>query len=76
VSRPGNTYHAVEGYIRRETEKALQIEMVQIDGAEVEQKSEWFPISQLNSITRQGKGSQELDKIEASAWILQAKGLA
>jgi hypothetical protein len=36
--------------------------------------SEWFPVSQLNSITR-SKGASEQDAIMASDWILKAKEL-
>lgn len=71
------TYHAVTGYIHRDTDKAIHFEVVEIDGMPVEEvKKEWFPLSQVSKITRQAKGSQEMDKIEVSAWILGAKGLA
>lgn len=68
-------YHAVEGYIHRDTDKAIHLEVVTIDGIPVEEsKKEWFPISQCQSITRQPKGSQEMDRAEVSAWILSTKG--
>ena len=79
MSRTADAFHSVEGYILSETEKAIRIEIHKIDGMAVlpeEQKKEWFPLSQSKSITRQGKGSQELDKIEVSNWILRTKGLA
>jgi hypothetical protein len=69
------TYHALSGYIHRDTDKAIHFEVIEIDGVPVEEsKKEWFPLSQCSKITRQAKGSQEMDKIEVSAWILSTKG--
>lgn len=70
-------YHSLSGYIKRDTDKAIHFEVVEIDGVPVEEsQKEWFPLSQVDKIIRQAKGSHEMDKIEVSAWILGAKGLA
>lgn len=73
-----NTYHSVEGYISRETDKAILIDVHKIAGEELydgheNRKKHWFPISQVAKITRQPKGSLELDCLMASEWILRQK---
>ena len=79
MNRPAGQIHQLEGYISGETEKAILVEVCKLDGMEVvpeEKKKEWFPLSQVTSITRQPKGSQELESLVVSNWILRAKGLA
>ena len=79
MPRNASAYHPVRGYILRETDKAVQMEVHEISGISAadedgENKSEWFPVSQLKSITR-SRGASEQDEIMASDWILKAKDL-
>ena len=79
MSRPATTYHSVKGFIKRDTDKALLMEVttvgtVELDAEDV--KSHWFPVSQISKIFRQPKNSQEPDEIHVAQWILASKGLA
>lgn len=72
-------YHSVKGYIIRETDKAVRMEIHEIGGIATTDEdgnnpSEWFPVSQLDSITRV-KEPGEMDQVMASDWILKAKEL-
>lgn len=79
MSRPGTTYQSVKGYIKRDTDAALLMEVTEVSGVELDQedvKSHWFPVSQIEKIFRQPKNSQEKDEILVASWILSKKGLA
>ena len=70
--------HAVRGYIRGETEKAILIALNKINEDEVTEddaRTTWFPLSQVISITRAAPGSSELDVLVVKEWILKQKDL-
>lgn len=74
-----NTYHSIKGYIKRETDKALLMEVTTVGTVELDTedvKSHWFPISQISKIFRQPPNSHDLDEIHVAQWILASKGLA
>jgi hypothetical protein len=57
AQRAGDAYHTLHGYIGRETEKAILFEVCAIDDHSIvdsftsKQRTQWFPLSQLKSIT-------------------------
>jgi hypothetical protein len=78
TSTPRNDSHVIGGYITGETDKAICIDVLQINGVEAEpeqQKKEWFPLSQVSSIYKNKAPGGELDTITASAWICKKKEL-
>lgn len=76
MTRPGEVTHTLQGYHLGETGKALRFQVLQINGDPLEDgesKTEWFPLSQVRSITRAAQGSGEMDNIKVTEWILTAK---
>ena len=63
------------GKLIRETEKALLIRVVEIEGEELPvPKEEWFPKTQVTD-QRLSDDPEELDKFEAKRWIMEGKKL-
>lgn len=78
TSTPSKNSHVIGGYITGQTGKAVCIELMQIDGQEVEpeqQKKHWFPLSQVSSVYTNRSPGGELDTITVSHWICQQKEL-
>lgn len=76
MTHPGEVTHTLQGYHLGETGKALRFQVFQINGEtfnDGEAKTEWFPLSQVRSITRAAQGSGEMDNIKVTEWILTAK---
>lgn len=79
--RPGDQLHTVSGYIMRQTEKAILIEIFQVDGSDIpEPESErdrqhWFPLSQVSTIHQGKVADNEYDYIRAKEWICKQKDL-
>lgn len=73
------TYVTLMGEIIRETEKALlmKVHLVTdpVSGAEVgdpEHGSHWFPLSQIESISRASPSNQsDLDSISVAEWLVR-----
>lgn len=61
----------IECHIVRETEKAILVELP--TAATQWKKTEWFPLSQVESIHRSEEG--EGDYIVVKKWIAEKKGL-
>jgi len=80
--RPDEKYVTFQGYIHRETEKAVLFECVMENGVFInnpgeEGKKEWFPLSQTKSITRPAPSETaagEYDNITVTQWIARTKG--
>lgn len=83
MPRAGDAIHTLQGYIHRESEKAILFEVWQVDGKEIDlaesQRKMWFPLSQVKSITHaapaNGDSAMEYDNIQCKEWILSKKGL-
>ena len=81
MSTQADIYHRLSGRIFHETEKAIYFKASEVDNVEVEApKKEWFPLSQVKSITRAAEPGpedepMEPDMIEVKAWIVKSKGL-
>lgn len=84
--RPGDRFHTLQGFIHRETERAILFEPHQLNGSplEVDPKParHWFPISQCRSITRAAPvppdddtGEIEYDNLTVKEWLLKEKGI-
>jgi hypothetical protein len=78
TSTPEN-FITLSGTIGAETEKAILFTVHGVDSEEVEPKKEWFPLSQVKSITRaavtEAIEEQEEDVIVVKEWICKQKGL-
>lgn len=77
-----NVYRQLHGEIMGESEKAIKLEFCiagkdQDSGlAEPTYKTEWFPISQIQSIHRLSKPDNDLcDILMVSEWVLKQKGI-
>lgn len=83
ANRKQDVHHTLQGYIHRETEKAILFEIIQLNGSPLgapgtEGKKEWFPLSQTKSITRPAPSETshgEYDNITITHWIAKQKGL-
>lgn len=64
------TYSFLDGYINRETEKAIHFYVAQA-GHILDGETFWFPISQIKSIFR-AEGPKP-DRIEVADWLIEAK---
>ena len=81
--RAGDAIHTLQGYVQRETEKAVLFEVWQVAGMEIDlelkARTMWFPLSQVKSITHaapaNGDSALEYDNIQIKEWILGQKGL-
>ena len=72
-------YYKLNGIIMAETAAAIKFRIKGIEGklwAEDNFQTEWFPLSQVKSITRSQNNSPDLDSIEVKDWILKTKGFA
>lgn len=84
-TRPGDALHTVQGYIMRQTEKAILIEVWQVNGKDIPcpdqipNRNMWFPLSQVSTIHTAPPGNadaaMEYDYIRAKEWILKQKDL-
>lgn len=76
MSNSNSRIYRLSGYKKRETEKAILFEVVEIDDIPTNKDSSmWFPISQISSALYNPPNSQDLDWIEVPEWIVEAKGL-
>jgi hypothetical protein len=80
--RPGDKLHTIHGYIVRETDKAVLIEVMQVDNSKLDDKdvpggsrNMWFPLSQVSTIHRSNDAGGEYDYIRAKEWICKQKDL-
>ncbi len=84
-TRPGDNIHTVHGYIQRQTDKAILIEVWQVNEREVPvpegqpNRNTWFPLSQVTTIHTSPGGNadsaMEYDYIRVKEWILKQKDL-
>ncbi len=84
MTRPEEPIHKISGKHLGESAKAVRFEIHQINGRDTTftdnfgdpiRKTEWFPFSQVKSISTQAPSSDELDEIQVKEWILKQKGL-
>lgn len=78
TSTPKKNSHVIGGYITGSTDKAICIDVLQLNGSDVEpeqKKKHWFPLSQVSSIYRNRAPGGELDTITATDWICKQKEL-
>ncbi len=65
------------GTYLRDTEKACQFHITEIDEVPVDddiETNQWFPFSQVERI-HHGASPEGRDKMEVTRWILEQKGL-
>ena len=81
-ARAGDRLHTIHGYIIRETDKAILIEVQQVNDTRLEDKevpggnrNMWFPLSQVSIISRAKDDSTNYDYIRAKEWICKQKDL-
>ena len=81
-TRPGDRLHTIHGYIQRETDRAILIEVMQVNttalaDAEVPNgnRNMWFPLSQVSTISRASGPDGGYDYIRAKEWICKQKEL-
>lgn len=80
-TRPGDKLHTIHGYIVRETDKAILIQVYQVDGKDIEtpddefKRNMWFPLSQVSTIYRDNGADGGYDYIRAKEWICKQKDL-
>ena len=81
-TRPGDKLHTIHGYIIRETERAILIEVMQVNDSQLADKevpngnrNMWFPLSQVSTIHRSDNAGGEYDYIRAKEWICKQKDL-
>lgn len=80
--KPGDRLHTVHGYIIHETEKAILIEVQQVNetalaDAEVPggSRNMWFPLSQVSTIHRNIGTDGNYGYIRVKEWICKQKDL-
>ena len=80
--RAGDRLHTIHGYIIRETEKAILIEVQQVNETRLEDKevpngnrNMWFPLSQVSTIHRDNGTDGSYDYIRVKEWICKQKDL-
>lgn len=82
--RPGDRFHTLQGFIHRETERAILFEPHQLNGSPLavdpKPARHWFPLSQCKSITRAAPadtdtGEVEYDNLTVKEWLLKDKGI-
>jgi len=80
----GDQFYPVEGIAVRETEKAILFEVYLVNGCDPEptNRKQWFPLSQVKSITYNHVNSPEdpdaelqYDKMMVKQWLLKNKDL-
>lgn len=83
--KSSDVYYKINGTILTETEKAVRFKIKGISDkiwAEHNFITEWFPLSQVKSLTRVNLDStsdlnnSEMDSMEVRDWILRSKGLS
>lgn len=81
-ARAGDRLHTIHGYIIRETDKAILIEVQQVNETRLEDKevpggdrNMWFPLSLVSTIHRSKNSGNDYDYIRAKEWICKQKGL-
>lgn len=80
-TKPAYRLHTVHGYIIRETEKAILIQVYQVDGKDTETPDDerkrdiWFPLSQVSTIHRDNGTDGSYDYIRVKEWLCKQKGL-
>lgn len=66
---------SIGGKFIRETEKALFIRVVEVEGEELPSpREEWFPKTQITD-QRLSDDPEKLDKFDAKRWIMEGKNL-
>jgi hypothetical protein len=78
----GDKLHTIHGYIIRETERAVLIEVMQVNDSALADadvpggsRNMWFPLSQVSTIHRSDSAGGEYDYIRAKEWICEQKDL-
>ena len=81
-TRPGDKLHTIHGYIIRETERAILIEVMQVNDSALADadvpggnRNMWFPLSQVSTIYRDNGADGGYDYIRAKEWICKQKDL-
>lgn len=81
-TKPGDRLYTIHGYIIRETDKAILIEVQQVNDTRLEDKevpggnrNMWFPLSQVSTIHRAKNSGNDYDYIRAKEWICKQKDL-
>ncbi len=81
-TRPGDKLHTIHGYIIRETDKAILIEVMQVNDSALADadvpggsRNMWFPLSQVSTIHWSDGPGGEYDYIRAKEWICKQKDL-
>ena len=67
---------AVTGQYLRETDKAVQFKVEEVNGLSLDEpKTFWFPLSQIKSLTHAAPDSLAADTVKVAEWILKNKEL-
>jgi hypothetical protein len=74
MSRAEEPNVTITGYHLGETERAVKFSIHAVAGEEIDPDVQWFPLSQIKSITRATQGSQR-DTLVVKQWIARQKGL-
>ena len=81
-TRPGDKLHTIHGYVVRETDRAILIEVMQVNvtpltDADVPggNRNMWFPLSQVSTIYRDNGDDGGYDYIRAKEWVCKQKDL-
>ena len=66
-------YSILLGYRLRETDKAIQFKVHQVDGEDLDEpKNQWFPISRMKSQSyNTTPGSNDFDTITVESWLAE-----
>lgn len=80
MAEPQPEYSTLQGFILGETEKAILLEIYQVNGADLSEnpgRKEWLPLSQIKSITRAAPstedGEVEYDNVTLKSWLIGKK---
>jgi len=81
-TRPGDRLHTIHGYIQRETDRAILIEVMQVNTTALTDanvpngnRNMWFPLSQVSTIHCDNGSDGGYDYIRAKEWICKQKDL-
>lgn len=66
-------YVELKGRVIRETDAALLLMLIDPEGFEID--SHWFPLSQIDKITRVADDSDDLDTILVAKWLVDKKNI-
>ena len=73
---PPSKIYLVLGYLTRETEKAVLINIHEIEGAAVDEvQGHWIPKSQIVDQKLEDSSSEDFDRFNIKEWILKERGL-